>query len=49
MEKTATLNLRINPDIKKSAEEYGKLLNSSQSYINKEAPEDGEEEDNRGN
>ena len=36
-------------DIKKSAEEYGKLLNSSQSYINKEAPEDGEEEDNRGN
>lgn len=36
-------------DIKKSAEEYGKLLNSSQSYINKEAPEDGAEEDNRGN
>ena len=36
-------------DIKKSAEEYGKLLNNSQSYINKEAPEDGEEEDNRGN
>ena len=39
----------LDEDIKKSAEEYGKLLNSSQSYINKEAPEDGEEEDNRGN
>ncbi len=36
-------------DIKKSAEEYGKLLNSSQSYISKEAQDNGEEEDNRGN
>lgn len=36
-------------DIKKSAEEYGKLLNSSQSYIKREAQDGGEEEDNRGN
>ena len=32
-------------DIKKSAEEYGKLLNISQSYISKEAQDNGEEED----
>ena len=32
-------------DIKKRAEEYGKLLNISQSYISKEAQDNGEEED----
>ena len=32
-------------DIKKRAEEYGKLLNISQSYISKEAQYNGEEED----
>lgn len=36
-------------DIKKGAEKYGKLLNSSQSYIKREAQDNGEEEDNRGN
>ena len=32
-------------DIQKRAEEYGKLLNISQSYISKEAQDNGEEED----
>ena len=32
-------------DIKKRAEEYGKLLNINQSYISKEAQDNGEEED----
>lgn len=33
-------------DISKSAGEYGKLLNSSQSYIGREVQDNGEEEDN---
>ena len=36
-------------DIKKRAEEYSKLLNISQSYISKEAQDNGEEEDDRDN
>ena len=32
-------------NIQKRAEEYGKLLNISQSYISKEAQDNGEEED----
>ena len=31
-------------DIIRSAEEFGKLLSTTQSYLNKDEPDDGEEE-----